>query len=216
MRTDAEAKQQIVEIACDLFAMGQLTPTGGNISAFSADPELLWITPSQMYKGGLNEDSLVLIRRDGSVVEGTNRPSIELKMHWASYEARPGSTAAVHTHAPAVTAFGITNQAFPPINTDAIALADTQIVPWFMPGSEELAAAVAEAIKVSRGEGATPHRPGRRAPPTSPICASPCEGSTRETVPPASRKRYKKSLMGANLATQSGGITATSPPNCLQ
>jgi len=151
MRTDAEAKQQIVEIACDLFAMGQLTPTGGNISAFGADPSLLWITPSQMYKGGLNEDSLVLIQRDGTVVEGTSRPSIELKMHWASYDARPGSTAAVHTHAPAVTAFGITNQRFPPINTDAIALADTQIVPWFMPGSEELAAAVAEAIKVSRG-----------------------------------------------------------------
>lgn len=151
MRTDAEAKQQIVEIACDLFAMGQLTPTGGNISAFGADPSLLWITPSQMYKGGLNEESLVLIQRDGTVVEGANRPSIELKMHWASYDARPGSTAAVHTHAPAVTAFGITNQRFPPINTDAIALADTQIVPWSMPGSEELAAAVAEAIKVSRG-----------------------------------------------------------------
>ena len=151
MRTDAEAKQQIVEIACDLFAMGQLTPTGGNISAFGADPSLLWITPSQMYKGGLNEDSLVLIRRDGTVVEGTNRPSIELKMHWASYDARPGSTAAVHTHAPAVTAFGITNQKCPPLNTDAIALADTQIVPWFRPGSEELAAAVGEAIKVSRG-----------------------------------------------------------------
>ena len=151
MRTDAEAKQQIVEIACDLFAMGQLTPTGGNISAFGADPSLLWITPSGMYKGGLSQESLVLIQRDGTVVEGTNRPSIELKMHWASYDARPGSTAAVHTHAPAVTAVGITNQRFPPINTDAIALADTQIVPWFMPGSEELAAAVAEAIKVSRG-----------------------------------------------------------------
>lgn len=151
MRTDAEAKQQIVEIAHDLFAMGQLTPTGGNISAKGADAELLWITPSQMYKGGLTEESLVLIRRDGSVVEGTRQPSIELHMHWSSYAARPEATAAVHTHAPAVTAFGITNQSFPPFNTDAIALADTQIVPWFMPGSQELAAAVGEAIKVSRG-----------------------------------------------------------------
>jgi L-fuculose-phosphate aldolase len=151
VRTDAEAKQQIVEIVQDLFAMGQLTPTGGNVSAFGADPEMLWITPSQMYKGGLDAGSLVLIRRDGTVVEGTNRPSIEYQMHWASYAARPGSTAAVHTHAPAVTAFGITNQKFPPLNTDAIALADTQIVPWFMPGSPELAAAVGDAITVSRG-----------------------------------------------------------------
>jgi L-fuculose-phosphate aldolase len=57
----------------------------------------------------------------------------------------------VHTHAPCVTAFGITNQKFPPINTDAIFLADTRIVPWFMPGSKDLADAVAEALKVSRG-----------------------------------------------------------------
>ena len=57
----------------------------------------------------------------------------------------------MHTHAPYVTAFGITNQKFPPINTDAIFLADTRIVPWFMPGSKELADAVEEALKVSRG-----------------------------------------------------------------
>jgi len=151
MRTDAEAKQQIVEIAQDLFAMGQLTPTGGNVSAKGADPELIWITPSQMYKGGLTTDSLMLIKRDGTIVEGTNRPSIEYQMHWASYASRPEATAAVHTHALAATAFGITNQSFPPLNTDAIALADTQIVPWFMPGSPELAQAVGEAIKVSRG-----------------------------------------------------------------
>ena len=151
MRTDAEAKQQIVEITHDLFSAGHLTPTGGNISARGADADSIWITPSQMYKGGLNAESLVCIREDGSTVEGTRPPSIEFRMHWGCYVARPDSTAAVHTHAPAVTAFGITNQAFPPINTDAIALADTQIVPWFMPGSDELAASVSEAIKVSRG-----------------------------------------------------------------
>ena len=73
-------------------------------------------------------------------------------MHWESLSgARPDATAAVHTHGPAATAFGITNQKFPPINTDAIFLADTQIVPWFMPGSKELADAVDEALKVSRG-----------------------------------------------------------------
>ena len=151
MRSDAEAKQQIIEIANDLFAMGHLTPTGGNISARAADPELYWITPSQMFKGSLGADDLVCIRPDGTIVEGTNKPSIEYQMHWASYEARPDATAAVHTHAPIATAFGITNQTFPPINTDAIFLADTKIVPWFMPGSKELAEAVGEALKASRG-----------------------------------------------------------------
>jgi len=151
MRTDAEARQQIVDISNDLFAMGHLTPTGGNVSARGADPDCLWITPSQMYKGNLCAETLVCIHEDGSVVEGTTKPSIEFQMHWQSYRAREDATAAVHTHSPAATAFGITNQKFPPINTDAIFLADTRIVPWFMPGSKELADAVEEALKVSRG-----------------------------------------------------------------
>jgi ribulose-5-phosphate 4-epimerase/fuculose-1-phosphate aldolase len=151
MRTDAEAREQIIHVTNELFAMGLLTPTGGNVSARGADADLCWITPSQMYKGGLVADDLVCIRADGTVVAGTNKPSIEYQMHWASYEARPEATAAVHTHAPVATAFGITNQRFPPINTDAILLADTKIVPWFMPGSKELAEAVGEALKASRG-----------------------------------------------------------------
>lgn len=151
MRTDAEARQQIFEIVQELFTMGQLTPTGGNVSARGADEDKLWITPSQMYKGALTVDDLVCIREDGSVVAGGPKPSIEFQMHWQSYRARADATAAVHTHAPYVTAFGITNQQWPPINTDAIFLADTRIVPWFMPGSKELADAVEEALKASRG-----------------------------------------------------------------
>lgn len=151
MRTDAEAREQIIQIASELFAMGLLTPTGGNVSALAADPGLYWITPSQMFKGGLKSEDLVCIKPDGTVVEGTRTPSVEFQMHWASYQARPDATAAVHSHAPIATAFGITNQRFPPINTDAIFLADTQIVPWFMPGSIELAEAVGEALKTSRG-----------------------------------------------------------------
>jgi L-fuculose-phosphate aldolase len=151
MRTDDEARRQIIEIGNDLFAMGQLTPTGGNISARAADDDKIWITPSQLYKGSLTIDCLLCITEDGNVAAGEGKPSVEYQMHWQSYGARPEATAAVHTHAPYVTAFGITNQRFPPINTDAIFLADTQIVPWSMPGSKELADAVAEALKVSRG-----------------------------------------------------------------
>ena len=151
MRTDAEARQQIVEIVTELFSMGQLTPTGGNVSARGADPAHIWITPSQMYKGSLTVDDLLCVTEDGTCVVGTNKPSVEYQMHWGAYQAREEATAAVHTHAPYVTAFGITNQKFPPINTDAIFLADTQIVPWMMPGSKELADAVSEALKVSRG-----------------------------------------------------------------
>jgi L-ribulose-5-phosphate 4-epimerase len=151
MLTDAEAKEQIIQITNELFAMGLLTATGGNISALAADGETLWITPSQMYKGGLTQADLVHIQPDGTVLEGVCKPSVEYQMHAAAYRVRPGTTGAVHTHAPVATAFGICNQAFPPINTDAVFLRDTVTVPWYMPGSTELAEAVAEALKKSRG-----------------------------------------------------------------
>jgi len=151
MLTDHEAKQQIIQITNELFSMGLLTPTGGNISALASDAETMWITPSQMYKGGLTEADLVHIQTDGTVIEGTGRPSVEFQMHAAAYRVRPGTTGAVHTHAPIATAFGICNQAFPPVNTDAVFLRDTVTVPWYMPGSKELADAVAEALQKSRG-----------------------------------------------------------------
>ena len=151
MQTDKEARQQIVQIVSELFHSGHLTPTGGNISALAGDGETLWITPTGLFKGSITEDMLVHIRPDGSIIAGTNKPSVEFQMHFRAYKTRPGLMGAVHTHSPIATAFGICNQRFDPINTDAIALADTVTVPWFMPGSGELASAVGEALKKSRG-----------------------------------------------------------------
>lgn len=151
MLSDREVCEQIVQITEELFHAGHLTPTGGNISGTNTGGETIWITPTRLYKGACGADDLVHIRADGSVIEGSRKPSIEFKMHFASYRARPGSTGAVHTHSPIATAFGICNQRFDPINTDAIALADTVTVPWFMPGSAELAQAVGEALRKSRG-----------------------------------------------------------------
>jgi L-fuculose-phosphate aldolase len=151
MQTDREAKGQIIQIVNELFQLGHLTATGGNVSALAGDGETLWITPSQMYKGGLCEDDLVHVKADGTVLEGTRQPSVEYQMHAQAYRVRPGTTGAVHTHSPIATAFGICNQKFPPINTDAVFLRDTVTVPWFMPGSKDLADAVGEALKKSRG-----------------------------------------------------------------
>ena len=149
--TDHEAKELVIQITNELFAMGLLTATGGNISATANEEGTIWITPSRMYKGGLCDGDLVRIDKDCKVLEGERPPSVEWQMHFASYAARPGTTGAIHTHAPIATAFGITNQTFSPINTDAVFLRDTVTVPWIMPGTKELADAVGAALTKSRG-----------------------------------------------------------------
>lgn len=151
MNTDREAKQQIVQIVNELYAEGLLTATGGNVSALAAEPGTIWITPTRLFKGGLREADLVRIDGTGAIVEGERVPSIEWRMHFASYAARPGCSGAIHTHAPIATAFAITNQVFPPINTDAVLLRDTAVVPWIMPGTKELADAVGVALERSPG-----------------------------------------------------------------
>jgi autoinducer 2 (AI-2) kinase len=151
MRTDAEAKDMVIQITNEMFSLGLLTATGGNVSARASDDETIWITPSRMYKGNLREPDLVRIKPDGSTVEGERPASVEWQMHFSCYAARPESTGALHTHAPIATAMGIVGLPFPPINTDAVFLRDTQLVPWFMPGSKELADAVGVAIQKSRG-----------------------------------------------------------------
>ncbi len=150
MSRDREAKEQVIQITNELFSLGLMTATGGNVSALAGEEGTIWITPSRMYKGGLTERDLVRIDGNCNVLEGERPPSVEWQMHFASYAARTGSTGAVHTHAPIATAFGITNQSFPPINTDAVFLRDTVTVPWLMPGSKELADAVGEALAKSR------------------------------------------------------------------
>ena len=149
--TDREARELVVQITNELFARGLMTATGGNVSSLANEDDTIWITPTRMYKGGLGERDLVRIDRSGKVLEGERPPSIEWQMHFASYTARPGSTGAIHTHAPIATAFGITNQTFPPINTDAVFLRDTVTVPWIMPGTRELAEAVGAALAKSHG-----------------------------------------------------------------
>ena len=148
---DREAKEMIVQITNEMFQLGMLTSTGGNVSSKSSDGETIWITPSQLYKGTVKGEDLVRIRSDGSTVEGARPPSVEWQMHFGCYAARPETQGALHTHAPIATAMGIVGMPFPPINTDAVFLRDTQLVPWFMPGSKELADAVHEATKKSRG-----------------------------------------------------------------
>lgn len=151
MRSDTEAQEMVVQITNEMFSLGLLTATGGNVSSRSSDDETIWITPTRMYKGSLGKGDLVRIKVDGSTVEGERNPSVEWQMHFSSYRARPEATGALHTHAPIATAMGIVGLPFPPINTDAVFQRDTQLVPWFMPGSKELADAVEVAMLKSRG-----------------------------------------------------------------
>lgn len=144
-RKEAALKQQIVDITNELFQADVVTASGGNISGRVEGTDIIWITPTRMFKGSLSVDDLIRVDLEGNMLEGKTRPSIEAPMHTGIMRARPEVLAVVHSHAPHATAMAACGVCVPPISFDAFLVSKLPIIPFAMSGAE-LAEAVLERI----------------------------------------------------------------------
>jgi len=140
-----ELKQEIVNITDELYQLDVITASGGNVSARIPGTDIIWITPTKLFKGGISADDLIRVDLEGKMLEGKTKPSIEVPLHTAMYRARDDVFAVVHSHAPFATAIGICGVRFPPITLGGCFVSKLPVVPHATSG-KDLARAVMEQI----------------------------------------------------------------------
>ncbi|MDJ0847447.1 MAG: NAD(P)-dependent oxidoreductase [Myxococcota bacterium] len=143
-----DVRHALCRVVDELYGAQLITATGGNVSArCTDDPEQAWITPSQLFKGDLRPEILVRIGMDGRALDPDARsPSSEALMHTAVLKAKPEAQAVIHCHAPNATVLVNSDLPFLPISTEAAFFQNIGRIPFVMPGTQELADRIVEAM----------------------------------------------------------------------
>jgi phosphoglycerate dehydrogenase-like enzyme/sugar (pentulose or hexulose) kinase/ribulose-5-phosphate 4-epimerase/fuculose-1-phosphate aldolase len=143
-----DIRQDLVNIMQELYATQVITATGGNISVRVPDTDdEVWITPSRLFKGDMKPESMVRINLAGEPLDtGARSPSSEWGFHTRVLEVKPEATAVIHAHAPNATILANTGLPFLPISSEAAFFGNIPRIPFTLPGTPELAEAVAGAI----------------------------------------------------------------------
>ncbi len=151
---EAALREAIVETGRSLFARGYAVGTAGNISARLGDGFL--VTPTNSCLGTLDAARLARLDARFHHVAG-DKPSKEVFMHRAFYQARPATGAVVHLHSTMATAIACLAQPrerrpIPPLTPYFVMRIgrDLPVIAYFRPGDPAMEAAIAaEAANAS-------------------------------------------------------------------
>ncbi len=146
--SDQEAKEQIVEMGRRMYERGYVVSNDGNISCRVSDNEM-WTTPTGVSKGFMKEEMLVKTDLEGNILEGTGKPSSEIRMHLRVYREDPTLVAVVHAHPVYATLFTIAGKGLDSriLAEGTVQLGVVPCAPTAMPGTQEVPDSIAPYVK---------------------------------------------------------------------
>ena len=150
--SEKQAKKANIDIGQRMYVRNFVAANDGNISVKTGDNEV-WATPTGVSKGYMKKKMLVKVDLDGNILEGTCKPSSELKMHLRAYQENKEIRAVCHAHPPVCTCYAIAGIPLtaPVLAEAVITLGDVPIAPYAKLGSREVPEAVAPFCHTHNG-----------------------------------------------------------------
>jgi L-fuculose-phosphate aldolase len=122
-----EERKAVVEYGKSMFSKGLTNGTTGNISVFNRERSLMAISPSGIGYFDTEPEDVVVMRLDGTVVEGTRKPSSEVHLHSEVYLNRTDVDAVVHTHSDHSTVMSCLRWELPAVHYMLTAVGGTRV-----------------------------------------------------------------------------------------
>ena len=153
MKTITELRQEIVDRSLQAFHEGLFSGTSGNMSCYLREEDLVLITPTSVRYDVMRAEDIVVLRLDGTVVEGHLKPSSEWRMHAAVYRAYPEVKAIFHTHSPYATAFAVVHKPIPAVLIETMMFlgGDVTCAEYATPGTFTVGENAVPCLKDGRG-----------------------------------------------------------------
>ena len=98
-------KEEVFRANLELVKHGLVVLTWGNVSAIDRTKGLVIIKPSGVSYDRMKAEDMVVVDLDGTVVEGSYKPSSDTPTHLVLYKAFPDTGGIVHTHSTYATAW---------------------------------------------------------------------------------------------------------------
>jgi len=110
-------KKEVFKANLDLVKHGLVIFTWGNVSGIDRTTGLVVIKPSGVSYEEMKAEDMVVVDLNGTVVEGTLKPSSDTATHLALYKAFPNIGGIVHTHSTYATSWAQAGVDIPNIGT---------------------------------------------------------------------------------------------------
>ncbi|MPZ87338.1 MAG: class II aldolase/adducin family protein [Nitriliruptorales bacterium] len=143
--------RELVALGCRVLgAAEQSDLVWGHLSARDPGGRGIWMKASTWGFEEIDAERVLLVSRDGEVLEGDGRRHAEYPIHTEVIAARDDVNAVVHTHSPAAVALGATGHPLQPVSHEATLFVPPDIARFTRTGdlilTQRLGMELAEAL----------------------------------------------------------------------